>query len=66
MGLQTGSDSGVEFLVAVRIDQVGEVFQSQAGEWDLLRHATLRFESFRLRVDGFLVRRTAIAPLRCA
>jgi len=55
-----------EVVAALGIEQLVEVLQLQAGEQDLFNRAALLFQVFRLGIDGSLVHRAAIAPLRCA
>ena len=75
MRFETFADGGVEFFVAVRVDQFAgfvlvagfaEIGECQAGQLDFLRDTALRLEAFGLRVDRVLVCRAAVAALRSA
>ena len=50
----------------MRVDQLVEVFQRQAGQRHFLRDAALFLQPFRLRVDGVLMCRATVASLRGA
>ena len=63
---QPFADGSVKPFVAVRFEQVVQVFQRQAGELHFFNHAALGLQAFGLGVDGVLMHRPAIAPLRRA